>query len=113
MSTIFDKIISKEISSDIVFENDRILAFKDINPQSPVHILIIPKKHIATVNDIDISDIDLIGELIYIAKQISKDMKFSDSGYRLIINCGDDGCQTVNHLHLHLLAGRKFTWPPG
>ena len=113
MSTIFDKIISKEISSDIVFENDRILAFKDINPQSPVHILIIPKKHIATVNDIDISDIDLIGELIYIAKQISKDMGFSDSGYRLTINCGDDGCQTVNHLHLHLLAGRKFTWPPG
>ena len=113
MSTIFDKIISKEISSDIVFENDRILAFKDINPQSPVHILIIPKKHIATVNDIDISDIDLIGELIYIAKQISKDMGFSDSGYRLTINCGDDGCQTVNHLHLHLLAGRKFIWPPG
>ena len=113
MSTIFDKIISKEISSDIVFENDRILAFKDISPQSPIHILIIPKKHIATVNDIDISDIDLIGELIYIAKQISKDMEFSDSGYRLIINCGDDGCQTVNHLHLHLLAGRKFTWPPG
>ena len=113
MSTIFDKIISKEISSDIVFENDRILAFKDINPQSPVHILIIPKKHIATVNDIDISDIDLIGELIYIAKKISKDMGFSDNGYRLTINCGDDGCQTVNHLHLHLLAGRKFNWPPG
>ena len=113
MSTIFDKIISKEISSDIVFENDRILAFKDINPQSPVHILIIPKKHIATVNDIDISDINLIGELIYIAKKISKDMGFSDNGYRLTINCGDDGCQTVNHLHLHLLAGRKFNWPPG
>ena len=113
MSTIFDKIISKEISSDIVFENDRILAFKDINPQSPVHILIIPKKHIATVNDIDTSDINLVGELIYTAKQISKDMGFSDKGYRLTINCGDDGCQTVNHLHLHLLAGRKFTWPPG
>ena len=113
MSTIFDKIISKEISSDIVFENDRILAFKDISPQSPIHILIIPKKHIATVNDIDISDIDLIGELIYIAKKISKDMGFSDNGYRLTINCGDDGCQTVNHLHLHLLAGRKFNWPPG
>ena len=113
MSTIFDKIISKEIESDIVFENERILAFKDINPQSPIHILIIPKKHIATVNDIDISDISLIGELVYIAKQISKDMGFSDSGYRLTINCGNDACQTVNHLHLHLLAGRKFTWPPG
>ena len=113
MSTIFDKIISKEIESKIVFENERILAFKDISPQSPIHILIIPKKHIATVNDIDISDINLIGELVYIAKQISKDMGFSDNGYRLTINCGNDACQTVNHLHLHLLAGRKFTWPPG
>ena len=113
MSTIFDKIINKEIPSDIIFENDRILAFKVINPQSPIHILIIPKKQIATVNDIDTSDINLVGELIYTAKQISKDMGFSDSGYRLTINCGDDGCQTVNHLHLHLLAGRKFNWPPG
>lgn len=113
MSTIFDKIISKEIKSDIVFENDNILAFKDINPQAPIHILIIPKKRIETVNDIDSSDIPLIGELVYTAKKISKDMGIADNGYRLTVNCGNDGCQTVNHLHLHLLAGRKFTWPPG
>ena len=98
---------------ELGFENDKILAFKDITPQAPVHILIIPKKRIKTVNDISSSNINLIGELIYTAKKISKDMGFSSNGYRLTINCGDDGCQTVDHLHLHLLAGRKFIWPPG
>jgi histidine triad (HIT) family protein len=110
---LFCKIINKEIPADIVFENDDVLAFKDINPQAPTHILIIPKKHIATINDIDNNDKNLMGELIITAKNIAKDMGFAENGYRLNINCGNDGGQEVEHIHLHLLAGRQMTWPPG
>jgi histidine triad (HIT) family protein len=110
---LFCKIINKEIPADIVFENDEVLAFKDINPQAPIHILIIPKKHIVTTNDIDNNDKNLMGELIIIAKNIAKDMGFAENGYRLNINCGNDGGQEVGHIHLHLLAGRQMTWPPG
>jgi histidine triad (HIT) family protein len=110
---LFCKIINKEIPADIVFENDEVLAFKDINPQAPTHILIIPKKHIATTNDIDNNDKNLMGELIITAKNIAKDMGFAENGYRLNINCGNDGGQEVGHIHLHLLAGRQMTWPPG
>jgi histidine triad (HIT) family protein len=110
---LFCKIINKEIPADIVFENDEVLAFKDINPQAPTHILIIPKKHITTTNDIDNNDKNLMGELIITAKNIAKDMGFAENGYRLNINCGNDGGQEVGHIHLHLLAGRQMTWPPG
>jgi histidine triad (HIT) family protein len=110
---LFCKIINKEIPADIVFENDEVLAFKDINPQAPTHILIIPKKHISTTNDIDNNDKNLMGELIITAKNIAKDMGFAENGYRLNINCGNDGGQEVGHIHLHLLAGRQMTWPPG
>ena len=111
--TIFDKIISKEIKSDIVYEDEEILAFKDINPQAPIHILIIPKKQISTINDIEIDDIELMGKLIYRAKKIALDLGFSENGYRLVFNCNSDGGQEIYHIHLHLLAGRKLTWPPG
>lgn len=111
--TIFDKIINRDIPADIVFEDDRILAFKDINPQAPVHILIIPKKRITTINEIDESDSDLIGNIIIRAKLIAKEMGLAENGYRLVFNCNDDGGQEVYHIHLHLLGGRKMKWPPG
>jgi len=113
VNTIFDKIINKEISADIIYETDNILAFKDINPIAPVHILIIPKYNIPTMNDISNEDSEVMSELLLSAKIIAKEIGIADSGYRLVINCNEDGGQTVSHLHLHLIAGRKFNWPPG
>ena len=113
MSTIFDKIINKEIPAEIVYETDSILAFKDINPVAPVHLLIIPKYNIPTVNDISNNDSKVLSELLLSAKIISKDMGLDKDGYRLVINCNENGGQTVYHLHVHLIAGRKLGWPPG
>ncbi len=113
MATIFTKIINKEIPSEIVYEDDKVLAFKDINPQAPTHILIIPKKEIPTINDISDEDAPLIGHLFLTAKKIAKEMGFSEKGYRLVFNCNEDGGQTVHHIHMHLLAGRQLEWPPG
>lgn len=111
--TIFGKIIKKEVPAEIVYEDDEVLAFKDIAPQAPVHILIIPKKEIPTANDIIEEDAPLIGKLFVVAKKLARDFGIADSGYRLVINCNKDAGQAVYHLHLHLLGGRKFTWPPG
>jgi len=111
--TIFSKIIRREIPADIVYEDNEVLAFKDINPQAPVHILIIPKKPIATLNDIQPEDAPLIGKLFLVAKQIAAEQGFAEQGYRTIFNCNRDGGQEVYHIHLHLLAGRSFAWPPG
>lgn len=111
--TIFGKIIRKEIPADIVYEDDEVLAFKDIAPQAPIHILIIPKKEIPTANDIEETDAPLIGKLFVVAKKLARDFGIADSGYRLVINCNKDAGQAVYHLHLHLLGGRKFSWPPG
>ena len=111
--TIFDKIISREIPSDIVYEDDNYLAFRDINPQAPIHVLIIPKKRISTINDLDENDAYIVGEMIIIAKNIAKDYTIDQNGYRLVFNCNDYGGQTVYHIHLHLIGGRKLTWPPG
>ena len=111
--TIFSKIIRREIPADIVFENDRVLAFRDINPQAPVHILIIPKKPIPTVNDIQAEDAPLIGELFVVAAQLAGHEGIAEAGYRTVFNCRDHGGQEVYHLHLHLLGGRQMTWPPG
>jgi|TARA_B110000263_G_C15007743_1_gene373543 histidine triad (HIT) family protein len=111
--TIFDKIISKEISSEIVYEDNNYLAFKDINPQAPVHILIIPKKRIPTINDLDKDDSKTIGEMTLIARDIAKLLNIDKDGYRLVFNCNEDGGQTVFHIHLHLLGGRSLSWPPG
>ena len=113
MSTIFSKIISKEIHADILFENDKILAFRDISPQAPVHFLVIPKKEIKTINDINEGDKSLIGELFIVAKEIAKKEGISEKGYRTIFNCNEHGGQTVYHIHLHVLGGRQLEWPPG
>ncbi len=110
---IFCKIISGEIPSKPVFEDDEILAFDDINPQAPVHTLIIPKKHIPTINDIKESDILLTGKLIQTAKNIAAEKGLSENGYRLVMNCQEGAGQTVFHIHLHLLGGRNMNWPPG
>lgn len=114
MPTIFSKIINKEIPADIVFESENVLAFKDINPKAPVHVLIIPKIEIPKVTDIKGSEhAELLGEMIDAANKIAKDLSIADDGFRLVFNCGDNGGQEVYHLHLHLLGGRKMNWPPG
>ena len=113
MSTIFSKIINKEIHADILFEDDKILAFRDISPQAPVHFLVIPKKEIRTINDISEEDKRLIGELFIVAKEIAKKEGIAENGYRTIFNCNEHGGQTVYHIHLHVLGGRQLEWPPG
>ena len=113
MSTIFTKIINREIPADIIYEDDEILAFNDINPQAPIHILIIPKKEIKTINDIHSEDTAIIGKLFLIAKKIAKQVDISEDGYRLVMNCNEYGGQSVYHIHLHLIGGRKLSWPPG
>lgn len=113
MSTIFTKIINKEIPANIVYEDAEVLAFRDISPQAPEHILVIPKKEIPTVNDIEEADAALAGKLFLTAKKIAKDLGFDEKGYRLVMNCNEDGGQTVNHIHMHILAGRQLSWPPG
>ena len=110
---LFCKIIDGEIPGDIVYENDSVLAFNDINPIAPVHILIIPKEHIATLNDLEEKHTQTMGELFLAAKKIASEKGFSESGYRTVFNCNKDAQQTVFHIHLHLIAGRQMTWPPG
>lgn len=110
--TIFSKIIDRQIPADIVYEDDLCLAFRDVNPQAPVHILVIPKKPIAMLSEVQTEDRELLGHLLLAAKQIAKQERL-DNGYRLVINNGADGGQTVFHLHLHILGGRSLTWPPG
>jgi len=111
--TLFAKIIRREIPADIVFEDDTVLAFRDINPQAPVHVLFIPKQAIATLNDATDADEALIGKLVLTAVRWAKAQGLADDGYRCVINCNAYGGQTVFHLHLHLLAGRHMHWPPG
>jgi histidine triad (HIT) family protein len=111
--TIFSKIISKEIPATIVYEDDRVLAFRDIAPQAPTHILVIPKKEIATANDIGEGDEALVGHMVRVAAEIAKSEGIAESGYRLVMNCNADGGQAVHHIHIHLLGGRKMSWPPG
>ena len=110
---LFCKIIGREISGDIVYENEHVLAFNDINPIAPVHILIIPKEHISTLNDLEENHTQTMGELFLAAKAIASKEGLSDSGYRTVFNCNEDAQQTVFHIHLHLIGGRKMTWPPG
>ncbi len=110
---LFCKIRDGEISGDIVFEDDDVLAFNDVNPQAPVHVLIIPKKHIPTVNDLSAGDEAVMGKLFSVAKTIASQRGLSDDGYRLVVNCNEKAGQAVFHIHMHLLAGRNMTWPPG
>jgi histidine triad (HIT) family protein len=112
--TIFSKIISKEIKADIVFESDSVMAFKDINPQAPVHILIVPKIEISKVIDINGKEhAQLLGEMFDIANRLAKENNIAQEGFRLVLNCGQKGGQEVYHLHMHLLGGRQMRWPPG
>ena len=114
MSTIFSKIINKEIPADIVFESDNVLAFKDIKLQAPVHILIIPKIEIPKVTDIKGKEHSaLLGEMFDAANKLAKDLGIDKNGFRLVFNCGNDGGQEVYHIHMHLLGGRHMHWPPG
>jgi len=110
---LFCKIRDGEIPCKITFENDDILAFHDVNPQAPIHILIIPKKHLSTVNDVAEHDEPIMGKLFSAAKKIAEQEGISDDGYRLVTNCNEKAGQTVFHIHMHLLAGRRMTWPPG
>ncbi len=110
---IFCKIIQGEIPADVVLENEDVLVFRDLNPQAPTHLLAIPKKHIATINDIQPEDAEVVGKLFLAARQAAADEGLTENGYRVVMNCGKDAGQVVFHIHLHILGGRKFTWPPG
>ncbi len=113
MDCLFCKIIAREIPADIVFEDDDVLAFRDIDPKAPEHILIIPKRHIATLNDLQEEDCALVGHLQFTAQKIAKELGMAEEGYRVGMNCNEAGGQTVYHIHMHLLGGRSMTWPPG
>lgn len=113
MSCVFCKIANNEISSKKVYEDEHILAFHDIAPQAPIHILIIPKRHFSTILEIEENDKELIGHIFLTANNIAKDMGFNEKGFRIVLNCNRDGGQTVFHVHFHLLAGRTMHWPPG
>ena len=110
---LFEKIVAREIPADIVWENDELLAFRDIEPQAPVHILIIPKRRIRTLNDLEPDDAGLVGRMVLAAADIAKSEGIADDGYRLNLNCNAAGGQSVWHIHLHLLGGRQMKWPPG
>ncbi|WP_334027901.1 histidine triad nucleotide-binding protein [Alteromonas sp. P256] len=110
--TIFTKIINKEIPADILYEDDMALAFKDINPQAPVHFLVIPKKAIATINDITADDREMVGHLSVVAAKVASDLGVAEQGFRTVMNCNEFGGQTVYHIHLHVLAGKPLGWPP-
>jgi len=113
MNCLFCKIINREIPSSIVYEDDRLLAFNDINPQAPTHVLVIPKKHVESLNDLQPGDDRLVGELVRRAAAIAKERGISASGFRTVFNTNRDAGQTVFHVHLHLLGGRSMAWPPG
>ncbi len=110
---IFCKIVDGEIPTEKVYENDDLLAFDDINPVAPVHILIVPKKHIATLNDVSSADEALLGKMLVCAKELAARRKLADEGYRTVMNCMAGAGQSVFHIHAHLLGGRIFQWPPG
>ena len=114
-ATIFDKVISKEIPSDVVYENDKILAFKDINPQAPVHILIIPKEkeNLSGIGEANDSNMEILGHMMVKVAEIAQLTGIKDSGFRIVVNHGKHGCQSVDHIHIHLLGGEQLTWPPG
>lgn len=110
---LFCKMVNGEIAPDKLAETEDLLAFRDIAPQAPAHILIIPKKHIATINDIEEEDAGLVGSMFVLAKEIAKREGFEEAGYRVVMNCNENGGQAVYHIHLHLLGGRSMRWPPG
>lgn len=110
---LFCRIVDGNLSADIVYENDSLIAFRDINPKAPTHILLIPRSHIATMNDLEDGDKALVGELFVTAARIAADEGLADDGYRVVMNCNAAAGQSVFHIHLHLMGGRLMTWPPG
>ncbi|HUD71992.1 MAG TPA: histidine triad nucleotide-binding protein [Dongiaceae bacterium] len=110
---LFCRIARKEIPARIAYEDDQVLAFEDIGPQAPTHTLVIPKRHIATLNDVGADDEPLLGHMVQVAARLARDKGLAASGFRLVANCMEGAGQSVFHLHLHLLGGRRFTWPPG
>ena len=113
MECIFCKVVSGEMPNEIIYKKDGVVAFHDISPKAPVHLLLIPEKHIATLNDLDESDHDLMGTLMLSAKEVAAQFGLSENGYRLVMNCNNDAGQSVYHIHCHLLGGRAMQWPPG
>lgn len=110
--TLFEKIADGDVPADMVYEDDRCIAFRDINPQAPTHILVVPRKPIPSLDDLEDSDSEIVGHLVFVAAQLAEKEGLS-SGYRTVFNCGPAAGQSVDHIHLHLLGGRKMTWPPG
>ncbi|MGI9516582.1 MAG: histidine triad nucleotide-binding protein [Pirellulaceae bacterium] len=110
--TIFKRIIDREIPADIIYEDDQCLAFRDIAPQAPTHVLVIPKQEIRSLDELSDSDGELLGHMMLVIRQLTRDLGIDD-GYRVVTNCGAAAGQTVDHLHFHILAGRKLLWPPG
>lgn len=110
---LFCKIASGEVPAKLAFDDDRVVAFEDINPQAPVHIVIIPRKHIPTILDLSHEDQELVGYMYMVANQIATEKSLAEDGFRLVTNCKESAGQTVLHLHIHLLGGRDFLWPPG
>ena len=113
MDCLFCKILAGEIPADIVYEDDHVVAFRDVNPQAPTHILVIPRRHIATLNDLSQEDGALISHICLTATQLAAEQGIADDGYRLVCNCNAQGGQAVYHIHLHLCGGRAMHWPPG
>ena len=110
---LFCKFVSGEIKPDVVYEDEDVLAFRDVNPQAPIHALVIPKRHISTLNDLQPEDAELVGKLYLAAKQVAEEEGIAEPGYRTLINCNAEAGQTVFHVHLHVLGGRAMGWPPG
>jgi histidine triad (HIT) family protein len=110
---LFCRIVEGEIPAEVVFKDDKAVAFEDINPQAPIHIIIIPRKHIPTLLDLEEEDQELMGYLYMVANKIAADKNLTETGYRLVVNCKRDAGQEVFHIHIHMLGGRKFSWPPG
>lgn len=111
--TIFGKIIRKEIPARIVYEDEQCVAFHDVSPQAPVHVLLIPKKPIESIEHLATEDAGLLGHMWLIIQQVARQLNLADDGYRVVVNCGKDGGQSVDHLHFHILGGRSLKWPPG
>jgi histidine triad (HIT) family protein len=110
---LFCRIIEGKVPGAIVYKDERVVAFKDVNPQAPMHLLVVPRRHIASLNDLSVEDDDLVGEITRRGAALAKEHGHAEGGYRLVFNCNANAGQTVFHVHLHVLAGRRMTWPPG
>ena len=110
---LFCKIVSGQIPATLIYQDDRVVAFKDINPQAPMHLLVIPRRHIASLNELSADDDGLVGEMVRRGAALARDHGHSDRGFRTVFNSGADACQTVHHIHMHVIGGRQMSWPPG